>query len=61
MLFRSRVGEKLDYGIIGVNDAVPTTVQAPFGGMKESGLGREGGHQGLAGFLEEKFLSIDIT
>ena len=56
-----RVGEKLDYGIIGVNDAVPTTVQAPFGGMKESGLGREGGHQGLAGFLEEKFLSIDIT
>jgi len=55
-----RVGEKLDYGIIGVNDAVPTTVQAPFGGMKESGLGREGGHQGLTGFLEEKFLSIDI-
>lgn len=56
-----RVGEKLDYGIIGVNDAVPTTVQAPFGGMKESGVGREGGHQGLAGFLEEKFLSIDIS
>lgn len=55
-----RIGEKLDYGIIGVNDPVPTTVQAPFGGMKESGLGREGGHQGLAGFLEEKFLSIDI-
>lgn len=55
-----RVGEKLDYGIIGVNDAVPTTVQAPFGGMKESGVGREGGHQGLSGFLEEKFLSIDI-
>jgi len=55
-----RVGEKLDYGIIGVNDAVPTTVQAPFGGMKESGLGREGGHQGIEGFLEEKFLSINI-
>src|SRR5690625_1558791 len=56
----TRVGEKLQYGIIGVNDAVPTTVQAPFGGMKESGLGREGGHQGIAGFLEEKFLSINI-
>lgn len=56
-----RVGEKLDYGIIGVNDAVPTTVQAPFGGMKESGIGREGGHQGIKGFLEEKFLSIDIS
>lgn len=55
-----RVGEKLEYGIIGVNDAVPTTVQAPFGGMKESGVGREGGHQGLTGFIEEKFLSIDI-
>lgn len=55
-----RVGENLDYGIIGVNDAVPTTVQAPFGGMKESGSGREGGHQGIEGFLEEKFLSIDI-
>ncbi len=55
-----RVGEKLEYGIIGVNDAVPTTVQAPFGGLKESGAGREGGHQGMDGFLEEKFLSIDI-
>lgn len=55
-----RVGEKLDYGIVGVNDALPTTVQAPFGGMKESGVGREGGHQGIEGFLEEKFLSINI-
>lgn len=55
-----RVGERLDYGIIGVNDAVPTTVQAPFGGMKESGTGREGGRRGIEGFLEDKFLSIDI-
>jgi len=55
-----RIGERLDYGIIGVNDAVPTTVQAPFGGMKESGTGREGGRQGIEGFLEDKFLSIDI-
>lgn len=55
-----RVGEKLEYGIIGVNDAAPTTVQAPFGGWKESGIGREGGHQGIEGFLEEKYLSIVI-
>lgn len=55
-----RVGEKLDYGIIGVNDPVPTTVQAPFGGMKESGVGREGGHQGMEGFLEDKFISMNI-
>ncbi len=56
----TRVGERLEYGIIGINDAVPATVQAPFGGMKESGIGREGGHQGIEGFLEEKFLSITI-
>ncbi len=55
-----RVSEKLDYGIIGINDAVPTTVQAPFGGMKESGVGREGGHQGVEEFFETKFLSIDV-
>lgn len=55
-----RVGEKLEYGIVGVNDAVPTTVQAPFGGWKESGIGREGGHQGIEGFLEEKYMSIVI-
>lgn len=56
----TRVGERLEFGIIGINDAVPATVQAPFGGMKESGMGREGGHQGIEGFLEEKFLSITI-
>lgn len=55
-----RVGERLQYGIIGVNDPVPTTVQAPFGGMKESGMGKEGGHQGLSDFLVEKYFSIDI-
>ncbi|MCM3571004.1 NAD-dependent succinate-semialdehyde dehydrogenase [Neobacillus mesonae] len=53
-----RVSEKLDYGIIGINDAVPTTVQAPFGGLKQSGLGREGGHQGIEEYLETKFISI---
>jgi len=55
-----RVSEALDYGIVGVNDPLPTVAQAPFGGMKESGLGREGGRQGIEDFLEEKFVSIQI-
>ncbi|QHT48003.1 NAD-dependent succinate-semialdehyde dehydrogenase [Bacillus sp. SB49] len=53
-----RLVEGLEYGIIGVNDPVPTTAQAPFGGMKESGIGREGGHQGIDEYLEDKFVSI---
>jgi succinate-semialdehyde dehydrogenase/glutarate-semialdehyde dehydrogenase len=55
-----RVAEALEYGIIGVNDPVPSTAQAPFGGLKESGLMREGGWQGLDAFLETKFISIGI-
>ncbi|WP_349730339.1 NAD-dependent succinate-semialdehyde dehydrogenase [Peribacillus frigoritolerans] len=55
-----RVAEKLEYGIVGVNDATPTVVQAPFGGVKQSGLGREGGHQGVEEYLETKFISIKI-
>jgi succinate-semialdehyde dehydrogenase/glutarate-semialdehyde dehydrogenase len=53
-----RVYEGLEYGIVGVNDPVPTTVQGPFGGVKESGMGREGGPNGLDDFLETKFVSI---
>lgn len=56
----TRVYEALEYGIIGVNDPVPTVVQAPFGGVKHSGFGREGGHQGLDEYLEWKFVSIGI-
>lgn len=52
--------EGLEYGIVGVNDPVPTTVQAPFGGVKESGMGREGGPNGLDDFLETKFVSIQF-
>ncbi|SFI26688.1 succinate semialdehyde dehydrogenase [Tindallia magadiensis] len=55
-----RVSEKLEYGIVGLNDGGPATVQAPFGGIKESGLGREGGHFGIESFLEIKYLSIGI-
>jgi succinate-semialdehyde dehydrogenase/glutarate-semialdehyde dehydrogenase len=53
-----RVSEALEYGIVGCNDAVPTTVEGPFGGWKESGMGREGGPDSLSDFLETKFVSI---
>jgi len=52
-----RVAEALEYGAIGLNDPVPTLPQAPFGGLKESGIGREGGREGLMEFLETKLLS----
>lgn len=56
-----RVSEALEYGIIGANDALPSTPQAPFGGMKGSGLGREGGRYGLDLFLEIKYVSIGVA
>jgi|SRR5690625_195410 len=55
-----RTSEKLDYGIIGVNDASPALPEAPFGGIKQSGIGKEGGHYGMEEFLERKFVSIGI-
>jgi len=56
----TRLIEQIDYGIVGWNDGAPSAVQAPFGGMKESGLGREGGHQGIDEFLEMQYVSIGI-
>ncbi len=53
-----RVSEALEYGIVGVNDGVPSVPYAPFGGVKQSGLGREGGPWGLEEFLETKFISM---
>ena len=53
-----RMAEGLEAGIIGVNDPVPATPQCPFGGMKESGLGRELGHEGIEAYVETKFISI---
>lgn len=53
-----RVSEKLEYGMVGVNDSSPFAVQAPFGGVKESGIGREGGYQGLEEYLETKLISV---
>ena len=55
-----RVSEALDYGIVGVNDGVPSTPQAPFGGVKFSGLGREGGHQGIAEYLDVQYVSFGL-
>lgn len=52
-----RVAEALDYGIVGLNDGGPSTAQAPFGGLKESGMGREGGMEGAEAFLETKYVS----
>jgi succinate-semialdehyde dehydrogenase/glutarate-semialdehyde dehydrogenase len=54
-----RVMEQLEYGVVGINDATPFCAQGPFGGMKESGVGREGGH-GIEEYLETKFVSIRI-
>ncbi|MGW8120940.1 NAD-dependent succinate-semialdehyde dehydrogenase [Staphylococcus xylosus] len=55
-----RVSEALDYGIVGINDPMPTVAQAPFGGVKESGFGREGGRQGIEDYLEYKYLSFQL-
>jgi succinate-semialdehyde dehydrogenase / glutarate-semialdehyde dehydrogenase len=50
-----RVAEALEYGIVGVNEGITSTEIAPFGGMKESGIGREGSHHGIEEFLETKY------
>lgn len=55
-----KVAEALEYGIIGVNDGVPSTPYVPFGGVKQSGLGREGGHWGIEEYLETKYISLGL-
>lgn len=57
-----RLSESLEYGIIGINDGIPTSMspQAPFGGVKNSGVGREGGRWGLDEYLEVKFTSFGV-
>jgi succinate-semialdehyde dehydrogenase/glutarate-semialdehyde dehydrogenase len=55
-----RMAEGLEAGIIGINDPVPATPQCPFGGMKESGLGRELAHEGLEAYLETKYVSMKL-
>ncbi|WP_204554160.1 NAD-dependent succinate-semialdehyde dehydrogenase [Bacillus ectoiniformans] len=53
-----QISEGLEYGIVGLNDGLPSVAQAPFGGFKESGLGREGGHYGIEEYLEIKYISL---
>src|SRR6267142_2543640 len=55
-----RLAESLEAGIIGINDGLPTTSQAPFGGVKQSGWGRELGIEGMDAFLETKHVSIAL-
>lgn len=55
-----RMYEALDYGMVGCNDIAVGTVQGPFGGVKESGMGREGGPGSLTDFMETKFVSIGM-
>jgi succinate-semialdehyde dehydrogenase/glutarate-semialdehyde dehydrogenase len=53
-----RVSEKLDFGMIGLNRGLVSDPAAPFGGVKQSGLGREGAHEGLMEFLETQYISV---
>ena len=55
-----RIFEALDYGMIGVNSGIISTEVAPFGGFKESGIGREGGPHGIEEFLEVKYGCLEI-
>ncbi|WP_262173143.1 NAD-dependent succinate-semialdehyde dehydrogenase [Saccharococcus sp. Marseille-Q5394] len=55
-----RMSERLEYGIVGLNDGLPSPPQAPFGGFKQSGLGREGGHHGLDEYIEVKYISVGL-
>lgn len=53
-----RVAEGLEYGMVGINEGLISNAAAPFGGMKESGLGREGSHLGMDEYLEVKYLCL---
>ena len=53
-----RLNDGLEYGLIGINSGLITTVEAPFGGLKESGMGKEGGSQGLDDYLETKYMCV---
>ncbi|MDR7295657.1 succinate-semialdehyde dehydrogenase/glutarate-semialdehyde dehydrogenase [Pelomonas aquatica] len=53
-----RVGEALEYGMVGINTGLISTAEVPFGGVKQSGLGREGGRQGIEDYVEVKYLCL---
>jgi succinate-semialdehyde dehydrogenase/glutarate-semialdehyde dehydrogenase len=54
-----RVSEALDSGMVGLNRGVVSDPAAPFGGTKQSGIGREGGHEGMLDYLESKYIAVD--
>jgi succinate-semialdehyde dehydrogenase / glutarate-semialdehyde dehydrogenase len=56
-----RVAERLEYGLVGANDAAGYTHEIPFGGFKESGIGREGGHEGIAENTEVKSVVVNLA
>ncbi|WP_187673628.1 NAD-dependent succinate-semialdehyde dehydrogenase [Zestomonas carbonaria] len=55
-----RVGEALEYGMVGINEGLISTEVAPFGGIKQSGLGREGSKYGIDDYIEQKYLCLGI-
>jgi len=55
-----KVSEALEYGIVGVNTGIISTEVAPFGGVKQSGLGREGSHHGIEDYLEMKYVCLSV-
>jgi succinate-semialdehyde dehydrogenase/glutarate-semialdehyde dehydrogenase len=56
-----RIGEALEYGMIGLNTGLISTEVAPFGGVKESGFGREGGRAGVDDYLNLKLICCEVT
>jgi len=53
-----RVAEQLEYGMVGVNTGLISSAEVPFGGIKQSGVGREGGRQGIDEYLEAKYICL---
>jgi succinate-semialdehyde dehydrogenase/glutarate-semialdehyde dehydrogenase len=54
-----RVAEALETGMVGLNKGIVSDPAAPFGGVKESGIGREGGHEGMLDYTETKYIATD--
>jgi succinate-semialdehyde dehydrogenase/glutarate-semialdehyde dehydrogenase len=55
-----RCAEELEAGIVAINDFSPATVLSPFGGIKQSGIGREGGREGIMEYMESKAISLSL-
>ena len=55
-----RVSEALDFGMVGINQGIVSNPAAPFGGVKHSGFGREGGFEGIEEYLETKYVGIAL-